>query len=154
MTINNLLVTDKLIRRFECKFMESDNGCWEWFSSNNWKGYGRFHIMYNGKSTLPHAHRVSYIIFKSPIPNKMTVHHKCHNRKCVNPDHLELKTNDENRLLGNCWSAVNAGKTNCINGHKLYGDNLYTYYRKYRDSYRIVRSCKTCKRITNKKRKK
>ena len=34
----------------------------------------------------------------APIPEGMTIHHKCANTLCVNPDHLQLSTNAENIL--------------------------------------------------------
>lgn len=52
------------------------------------------------------AHIVSYLLAHlEPIPDGMLVRHKCkNNRKCVNPDHLELgdhKANAEDRKRDN-----------------------------------------------------
>lgn len=43
------------------------------------------------------AHQVSYILFKGPIPKGLVVRHLCHHTYCVNPDHLEVGTNKQNR---------------------------------------------------------
>lgn len=142
--INRIPKQDKsLIKRFNSKINKVESGCWEWTSAMNWKGYGRIHIKLScNKYVGSQAHRISYIIYNGKIPKGLTVHHKCHNKKCVNPKHLELKTNNENRLEGNCWSAINARKTHCKNGHELLGENLYLHYR---DSNKR-RGCKMCRK--------
>ena len=42
------------------------------------------------------AHRASYIAHIGPIPDNMVVRHKCDVRCCVNPNHLELGTSQDN----------------------------------------------------------
>lgn len=140
--------TKKLISRFNEKVELSKSGCWEWTSVLNWKGYGRFSVSDKGRYKQDSAHRVSYAIHIGKIPKGLTVHHKCHNRKCVNPKHLELKTNDENRLEGNCWSAINSRKTHCKRGHEFTEENTYRYLKKIGTKHR---SCKMCMRMHQEK---
>lgn len=53
--------------------------------------------MFNfGNGVCSGAHRFSYIIHFGPIPDGYEVNHKCHNKPCVRPDHLELNDKNEN----------------------------------------------------------
>lgn len=43
------------------------------------------------------VHRVMYINHYGFVPNKKQIDHKCENRLCVNPEHLEMVTHKENQ---------------------------------------------------------
>lgn len=68
-------------------------GCWEWQGLKNAKGYGELFVE---KKHLK-AHRVAYELLVGPIPEGLTIDHLCRNTGCVNPEHLEPVTNQENR---------------------------------------------------------
>lgn len=52
-------------------------------------------IGYNGRDEF--VHRVSWLIFKGPIPDNLFVLHKCIGHwNCWNPDHLYLGTQQDN----------------------------------------------------------
>ena len=82
---------------------------------------------------------VSYELHVGPIPKGLTVDHTCRNRRCVNPNHMEIVTQKENNARGNSPSAINARKTHCKRGHPFSGDNLYV------DPGRQSRHCRACK---------
>lgn len=93
--------------RFMAKVAVQENGCWMWQGAKDKKGYGVFSVgsRYNPdgsrRNSMRAAHRVSYELFKGPIPEHdshhgMCVLHKCDTPGCVNPDHLFLGTNLDN----------------------------------------------------------
>jgi hypothetical protein len=67
------------------------NECHVWLGAKDSKGYGHLHSK-NGTM----VHRLVYAASVGEIPSGMTVHHKCANTSCCNPDHLELATQREN----------------------------------------------------------
>ena len=68
--------------------------CWNWMAGCFASGYGQFTVK---KYNNVRAHRLSWEIRNGPIPEGGLILHKCHNRKCVNPDHLYVGTAQDNR---------------------------------------------------------
>lgn len=69
----------------------TESGCWEW---NKYKKNGYGVTVLKGKQEQ--AHRASWKVFVGDIENGMQINHKCHNRACINPDHLYKGTQVEN----------------------------------------------------------
>jgi hypothetical protein len=74
----------KLHKRFDAKVKKTD-GCWEWTGARSDCGYGCIGI--EGKTC--YAHRIAYERQFGPIPEGVDFGHRCGNRACVNPYHLE-----------------------------------------------------------------
>lgn len=111
------------------KFLKSvakTETCWTWTGAvRNSKlprgGYGCFMI---GRK-LWISSRASYMLFNGDIPEGELVRHKCDNRLCVRPDHLELGTHQDNMndMKQRKRCAVQHGEHH--NNHKLFNDDIY-----------------------------
>lgn len=64
------------------------------------------------------AHRIAWELTNGEIPKGLQIDHLCMNKPCVNPEHMELVTNRENKLR---WAAQ---LTKCPKGHPYSGNNL------------------------------
>jgi hypothetical protein len=64
--------------------------CWTWRGVYEKSGYVRF----GGRP----AHRLVYEALVGPIPEGLVIDHVCHNKLCMNPEHLEAVTSMENLI--------------------------------------------------------
>ena len=120
--MNDLLA--RLQEQFEAQYEVTDNGCWLWTGPQYaGTGYGRVKLM----GGMVYAHRLSYELYVGATPEGLDLDHLCRTRLCVNYQHLEPVTRQENILRGNGLAAQNARKTHCLRGHILAGDNVYLY---------------------------
>lgn len=76
-----------------------DGDCWVWTLSTV-RGYGQLSLYDPQRKRAVHvlAHRTSHEVFKGPIPEGMHVLHSCDRPACINPDHLSVGSNRDNRL--------------------------------------------------------
>lgn len=113
------------------------NGCWVWTGQKNDAGYGK--ITVKGKPL--YAHRVAYELWVGNIPADKEIDHLCNNKSCINFEHLETVTHQENIRRGYQQPGVipaNTRKTHCPQGHPY--DATNTYFRSDGG-----RTCKICR---------
>lgn len=94
--------------------------CVEWQGSRDRRGYGKLMRKHDGH-TYYLAHRYFYAVERGPIPEGMVLDHLCRNHSCINTDHLEPVSQQENVLRGVGIGAKYAKRDSCSSGHP-YGD--------------------------------
>ncbi len=85
------------------------NRCWGW-NGRILGGYGVIHMFDKTKG----AHRVSYEIHHGPIPDGMVIRHRCDNKICTNPEHLEAGTSQQNIKDAHERGLVKRGKAKAV----------------------------------------
>lgn len=117
--------------------VETTASCWWWGGTLDQNGYG---ILGRGKRGAGNiaAHRAVYELLVGPIPDGLVFDHLCRNHVCVNPDHGEIVTLEENIRRGFGLSVLHAKRTHCKHGHPLDG------MTGARGGRAKVRYCKTC----------
>lgn len=91
------------------------------------------------------AHRLEWEKINGPVPEGLELDHLCRNRWCVNPDHLEPVTHQENIRRGS-QRKWNTDVTHCKHGHPFDEENT----RHRPDG---GRTCRTCHRLSQARRK-
>lgn len=95
-------------------------GCWIWLGPVAPYNYGTISV--DGKTEM--VHRLSYRLWKGPIPDGHICRHLCDNPRCFNPEHVITGTQAQNNA--DCVVAgrhANASKTHCKRGHEFTPEN-------------------------------
>lgn len=120
--------------------------CWTWSGHRNRAGYGSGHKGTGRKgSRTVLAHRRAYELRIGPIVGGSELDHLCRVRPCVNPDHLEPVSPEENKRRQDNSRNGNEhrAKTHCPKGHEYTPENTRRSKR-----YPTHRDCIECKRAS------
>lgn len=109
------------LERFMTKIQEQDHGyttpCMQWTAGTFNSGYGDFGMWLGDppKVYSVRAHKWLYEQLIGPVPQGMELDHKCRNKLCCNPDHLEPVTHRENSSRGT-QGILKSGRTSRYRG--------------------------------------
>lgn len=121
--------------RFMEKVESLPSGCIVWTGGKTFGGYGSFAVETSHRVVKRDmVHRWIYEHKVGPIPEGYDIDHLCRNRACVNVDHLEPVTRQEN------IRRAAAMKIACPAGHPYSPENTYVHPVKGH------RRCRTCMR--------
>ena len=110
-----IVLTDELIKRFWSNVdKRSQDECWEWRAALR-NGYGAI----KSKGILYSSHRLAYTIANGDPPDDLVIGHKCDNRMCCNPAHLEAITYSKNNTDAFARSRKTPTKGEAIHTAKL-----------------------------------
>lgn len=118
--------------------------CILWDRAVQSKGYGS---ETNGRGSSQLVHRRVWEEARGPIPDGMTIDHLCLQKRCMNPDHMEVVTRAENTRRK--WERM----THCKRGHELAGSNLRLTERRNGRVHRVCRECATIHKLAHLERR-
>jgi len=139
---NKLGFPEEAIHRFLGRVSPQPDGCWIWIGAQN-QGYGLFECRASESSKRSwRAHRLAYGWAYGLPSHEYHLHHKCRNKICVNPDHLEPLTFEEH---GREEKRLKGFESHCARGH------LYTPETTINNG-NGRRQCRTCVNARNKEK--
>lgn len=127
----------RVIERVVARFGAQPSECWLWPLSIGSHGYGQVGWTEDGRSRGALVHRVAWEAVNGPIPEELTIDHECRVKRCFNPAHLRLLTNE-----ANARDNGQARRTRCPEGHEYDEANTYVDPGGHR-------RCRACARVAS-----
>ena len=114
--------------------VEKTPTCWNWTASQSSNGYGQFFLL---QASGPiRAHRYAYMACVGEVPARKELHHRCRNKQCVNPNHLQVVSRRDHE---DSAPSLARARTHCPGGHAYDEEN--TWFSKLGH-----RGCRACNR--------
>lgn len=138
--IDQLAAASACMPRILPKIEIAPSGCWLWNGAGSGTaGYGKIGFHVDGRRHSLFVHRLMFVdATKQPIPSDRCIDHLCFQRRCVNPEHLELVTYSENARRLSAPRRRKQPTVACKHGHQFSKYN--TYIRK--SGGRVCRECR------------
>lgn len=76
-----------------------DTPCWLWTGPDSGSGRGGGYPRMSLDGATVAVHITMWVIENGPVPPRKQIDHRCSNRRCVNPDHLQMVTHKKNQKL-------------------------------------------------------
>lgn len=93
------LIDDKIKSNIVIKDCGYETPCHVWQGSHSGTGRGGGYPRMSLDGQTVAVHIVAYTNNNGFVPGKKQIDHKCNNRLCVNPDHLQMVTHKKNQKL-------------------------------------------------------
>lgn len=134
------------VQRVLTNIRVSNDGCWIWQGRTGTWGYGS--TGYRGRDRI--IHRQFYqVVNRVKLDRWQLVMHKCDQRLCINPMHLQIGTPGDNVLDAAAKGRHhNARKTHCKRGHEFTPENTWIKVGKKGN---VMRGCLTCQKAAHEK---
>jgi len=144
--IDQAFLTEADMARFFVKTTPQANGCLLWTAFLTKDGYGKFR--FNGRKVSAHRLALTWATGED-IDLYFDVDHLCRARACVNPEHLEAVSHEENMLrshtlTGATMRSVEATGT-CRAGHDMSAPDAWLIWPS-------GRTCRLCNQARGRKR--
>lgn len=118
--------------------------CWLWDGRTLANGYAAMNVGSKGAKRTKVAHREYYEATYGKVKPRLTLDHLCDVRHCVNPDHLDPKTNAANCQRGKA-SKLDWEKVAFIRASELPTNDLARHFGVFQTTIDDVRAGRTWK---------
>jgi hypothetical protein len=138
------VTSERSLARFWAKVATptSASSCWLWTGNLDTHGYGLF---LPDRWVRVAAHRFSWLVAGRTLTPSLVLDHLCHTPGCVNPQHLEEVTQEQNVLRGRNPRIIAHLTGICSRGHPLTGKQI-------KATGKVVHFCKVCDEENDRRR--